>query len=91
MSRTHAPTLDDDGVPHGHGCPGGPWTTHGASLPGWALARCTTCGVSRLVRLTTATARGETPGATTRGEIPATATLQEDTMRSTTSTRPAGR
>lgn len=50
MSAHTAPNLDQHGVEHRHGCPKSGWTSRPASIRGFHILTCPTCGTVRLTR-----------------------------------------
>lgn len=49
-SATRRPNLDQHGTEHRPGCHRPGWTSKPASLRGWHILTCPTCGAVRLVR-----------------------------------------
>lgn len=50
MAALTSPNLDQYGVEHRHGCPKAGWTSRPASLRGFHILTCPTCGAIRLTR-----------------------------------------
>jgi hypothetical protein len=49
-TTTHAPTIDQNGRVHRHGCPMPAPTSTPASVPGFRIERCPACGAVRVTR-----------------------------------------